>query len=258
MQQELWKIPEDWFVRWFNTPAYHQLYGLRDQAEADAFVDRLADEVIDLPPGQRLLECACGAGRHAIRFAERGVPVHGMDLAANSIREARKKIGGLPPELISFATGDMREGADVLSHGPFGAITLLFTSFGYFATDEEHLQTLANFHAALRPGGVFVLDFLNVDLVRSTLVAHEVVSREGKKFELWRRMEAGWIEKAIRFEDDEGATQLHHERVRAFDSEALTEMLTGIGFHLQKIAGDYNLGPWSASSPRCILICRKQ
>lgn len=258
MQQELWKIPDDWFVRWFNTPSYHLLYGPRDQAEADAFVDRLAAEVVKLPPDQRLLECACGAGRHAIRFAQRGVRVHGMDLAANSIREARQKAVDLPSGLITFATGDMRKRADVMSQAPFGAITLLFTSFGYFATEEEHLQTLENFHEALQPGGMFVLDFLNLDLVEKTLVAHEVVERGGTSFELWRRIENGWIEKAIRFEDEDGVTQLHHERVRAFDSVALTRMLTGIGFHLQKIAGDYNLGPWSASSPRCILICQKQ
>lgn len=258
MQKELWKIPDDWFVRWFNTPVYHRLYGPRNQEEADAFVDCLAEEVIALPPGQRLLECACGAGRHAIRFAQRGIPVHGMDLAANSIAEARKKGSGYPDDLLSFSTGDMRNLSDVMSHGPYGAITLLFTSFGYFATDAEHFQTLENFHEALHPGGIFVLDFLNVALLRNTLVPHEIVDRDGTSFEIWRRINDGWIEKAIRFDDEQGRPQLHHERVRAFDSDALSRMLTGIGFHLQKIAGDYKLGPHSATSPRCILICQKQ
>ena len=259
MQQELWKIPADWFVRWFNTPAYHRLYGPRDQAEADAFVDVLADNVFAGLNNGRLLECACGAGRHAIRFAQHGITVHGMDLAENSIARARERAKelGLASPQIQFSTGDMRNPDHVAAHGPYDAITLLFTSFGYFTSDEEHLQTLRNFHDSLAPGGMFVLDFLNVHKVQRELVEHEVLTRSGKTFEVWRRIQAGWIEKAIQYQQG-GQTHLHHERVRAFDVDILSQMMDEIGFHLHSVAGDYRLHPWTEDSPRLILICQKQ
>ncbi len=43
----------------------------------------------------------------------------------------------------------------------------LFTSFGYFESDAEHAETLAGMASTLRPGGWFVIDFLNAAQVRS-------------------------------------------------------------------------------------------
>jgi SAM-dependent methyltransferase len=258
MQKELWKIPSDWFARWFNTPAYHLLYGHRNQTEADAFVDRLVDAL--WPDGLEapLLELACGAGRHAIRFAQRGLQVEGIDLAGNSIELARAagEEQGLSPDQIHFSTGDMRNPDDVARRGPFGAATLLFTSFGYFASDTEHDATIANVFHALKPGATFVLDFLNLSRVEATLVHTETIHRSGQVFNVARRIEGGWIEKSIAFDLGNGPEH-HFERVRAFSREDLVGLVTRNGFILSQICGDYNLGPWSEESPRCILICNK-
>ena len=258
MQRELWKIPADWFARWFNTPAYHLLYGNRNQAEADAFVDRLVSVLWPAGLDAPLLELACGAGRHAIRFAQRGLKVEGMDLAANSIEMARAagEGQGLTADQIHFSTGDMRNPDDVARHGPFSAATLLFTSFGYFTSDTEHEATVANIFHALNPGATFVLDFLNLSLVESSLVPAETIQRSGHVFKIARRIEDGWIEKSIAFDLGHGREH-HFERVRAFTREDLVGLVTRNGFILSQICGDYNLGPWSEQSPRCILICHK-
>lgn len=258
MQKELWKIPEDWFARWFNTPAYHLLYGNRNQAEADAFVDRLVATLWPDGLASPLLELACGAGRHAIRLAQRGLKVEGMDLADNSIEMARAagEMQGLSADQIHFSTGDMRNPDDVGRHGPFGAATLLFTSFGYFTSDSEHDTTIANVFHALNPGAFFVLDFLNLSQVEATLVPSETSHRSGQDFKIARRIEDGWIEKSIVFDLGNGPEH-HFERVRAFSREDLVGLVTRNGFILSQICGDYNLGPWNEQSPRCILICQK-
>src|SRR5687767_15887594 len=50
------------------------------------FFDRL-----DIPPGTRLLDVACGAGQLTIPAAKRGIKVTGLDLAANLVQQARAR-----------------------------------------------------------------------------------------------------------------------------------------------------------------------
>jgi SAM-dependent methyltransferase len=50
------------------------------------FFDRL-----NIPPGARLLDIACGAGQLTLPAARRGIEVTGLDLAANLVQQARTK-----------------------------------------------------------------------------------------------------------------------------------------------------------------------
>ena len=63
----------------------------------------------------------------------------------------------------------------------------MFTSFGYFETRDEDLAIFRGVHRALRPGGRFVLDFLNEANVRKTLVPHEMRSSPTLDVEMTRR-----------------------------------------------------------------------
>ena len=55
----------------------------------------------------------------------------------------------------------------------------LFTSFGYFEHDEEHAPALREMVDTLRPGGWFVIDFLNAAAVRAQLIPHETSAGQG-------------------------------------------------------------------------------
>ena len=88
MQDVLWKRTPEWFKPWFNTEAYHLLYGHRSEQEARAFVDNLAEAKLLGSPGA-LLDAGCGSGRHARAFAKHGWNVTGMDLSPNSIGQNR-------------------------------------------------------------------------------------------------------------------------------------------------------------------------
>lgn len=255
MQSELWKSTVDWFADWFNCPEYHILYGARDDHEAEQFVRRLARAVAPPPPA-RVLDLACGSGRHVRSFAALGYEAFGVDLSPESIAVAKSR--SATPD--RFAVADMRHFADEMPELPrFDVVTSLFTSFGYFEHDADQIHTLNQVRKALQPGGIFVLDFLNVPRVRASLVPHEYAVRElpdGTRlaFEIHRRIAAGWIEKSIQFTDLSGRSRHVVERVRALDSGSLTALLNAAGFDVHTCYGDYELEAHSETSNRCILV----
>src|SRR5829696_8643301 len=80
---------QPWFKDWFNSPYYHQLYFNRDEAEAAAFIDKLIKH-LNPKKDARILDVACGKGRHSIFLAKKGFDVTGIDLSEYSIEEALK------------------------------------------------------------------------------------------------------------------------------------------------------------------------
>ena len=73
-----------WFVNWFDSPYYHLLYKNRDEKEAQVFIDNLIEK-LQLKKGSKLIDIACGKGRHATYFNKKGMNVVGVDLSKNSI-----------------------------------------------------------------------------------------------------------------------------------------------------------------------------
>ena len=104
-------------------------------------------------PGWRVLDVACGAGRHARAFEAAGARCVGLDLSMALLRVARG-VTGAP-----LVRADMR--ALPIRPGSMDLTVNLFTSFGYFERDAEHTAALHEMVATLRPRGWFVIDFLN-------------------------------------------------------------------------------------------------
>src|SRR6476620_1008681 len=96
-------MPKKWFQNWFNSPYYHILYKQRDDEEAELFIDNLCSF---LKPAReaRMLDIACGRGRHAIYLNKKGYDVTGIDLSISSIKFAQQHEN---PKL-HFAVHDMR------------------------------------------------------------------------------------------------------------------------------------------------------
>jgi ubiquinone/menaquinone biosynthesis C-methylase UbiE len=92
---------------------------------------------LGLKPGSRVLDVACGTGRHSVLLARRGAFVVGVDKTAAYLDEARKNARGLSNCL--FARGDMRR---LPFDGEFDAAINLWTSFGYFDKPSDDLKAL--------------------------------------------------------------------------------------------------------------------
>ena len=83
------KAKSAWFEKWFDSSFYQKLYANRDEKEASGFVNELLSE-LQPPPYSRMLDLGCGNGRYSKWLASKGFDVTGIDLAASSIRDAKK------------------------------------------------------------------------------------------------------------------------------------------------------------------------
>jgi SAM-dependent methyltransferase len=233
----------EWFEDWFGEE-YLELYPHRDIDEAARLIALLKQE-LPWQPGWRVLDCACGAGRHLQALEQAGARPYGFDLSAALLRRART------------ATDRPLVRAD-LRHLPFRAgmmdLTVnLFTSFGYFNSDLEHAEALAEMLDTVRDGGWFAIDFLHPDWVRRTLVPSEACQLGGRTVEIRRFLsdDGRHVRKRIMLD---GGRQFE-ERVRLFDPGELERMLTDEGARVTHRFGDYDGCPPGEGS-RTILVAQ--
>jgi SAM-dependent methyltransferase len=242
---------KQWFKDWFNSPYYHLLYNKRDEQEARAFLDKIFD-YLKLPQQTLLLDVACGKGRHAKYMAEKGYDVTGIDLSEQSIRIAKK----MEQENLHFYQHDMRLPFRI---NYFDAVFNFFTSFGYFETEREHhnaIRTLAN---ALKPGGIFVFDYLNTPQVAANLVEKEVITKNRVVFDIERAHTNGRFLKRINILDPDLMQRLTFtESVRAFKASEIEALFTQHGLEVKAVFGDYHFNKLDdQNSPRSIWITQK-
>ena len=239
---------KEWFGDWFNSPYYHILYRHRDHDEARYFIDNL---LAFLKPSIdcKMMDLACGKGRHSIYLNEKGYDVTGLDLSTSNIEHARQ----FENEMLRFEVHDMRE---VYKHNKFDYVFNLFTSFGYFDTLEEHETTIKAVHECLKPGGYFILDFLNPYVVINELVQEEVKRIEGIEFHIKRYVESGFIIKKIEF-FDQGKHFSYYEKVKTIRRTEFIKFFEDAGFSILNVFGSYELDDYiPEKSQRLIFITK--
>jgi SAM-dependent methyltransferase len=242
---------ENWFEEWFNSPYYHLLYANRSTAEADAFILNV-HKLLQLPAGSKVLDLACGKGRHSKALANQGYNVTGVDLSENSIVEAKK----METDQLRFMVHDMRRPVAI---NYFDAVLNLFTSFGYFSSQRDNMRTIDAVAAALRPNGIFLIDFLNAVKVRKAIEANpEGDVHSGSVHFHWKKqIENSSVVKTITV-SDRGKIAEYCEYVQLFTLSDFERMLNE-KFEIAHVHGDYNLATFDEShSDRLILSCRKK
>lgn len=238
-----------WFEDWFNTPYYHILYKDRDFVEAENFITNLTQE-LQLPNHSKIIDLACGKGRHSVFLNKLGYHVLGVDLSKESIDFAQKNLSN---EDLQFKIHDMRnELFPEVSSEKVDAVFNLFTSFGYFDDDEDDKKVFKSVGNVLNENGIFILDFLNEKFIKNTLIASTIVTKGGIDFTIKKRIENNYIIKDIIFED-KGKKFHYFEKVKLNTLEQIEALADSCGFVTQEIWGDYNLDLFDReTSPRCI------
>jgi 2-polyprenyl-3-methyl-5-hydroxy-6-metoxy-1,4-benzoquinol methylase len=240
-----------WFKDWFNSPYYHQLYFKRDEAEAKKFINKLIEH---LQPAKEslMLDIACGRGRHSRILAAMGFDVTGIDLAAESIKEAKK----FEAENLHFFVHDMRLPFWI---NYFDYALNFFTSFGYFNTRREHENSIRTIAQSIKPGGVFVLDYLNTHYVEEHFVPQSKLKIDDVDYHINKWFDETHFYKKIIVEDEVLRKRVEHqEKVVKFSLGDFTDMLSYHHLQIQEVFGDYNFNPYHIkNSPRMVIISKK-
>ena len=241
-----------WYRDWFDSPFYHRLYFERDEQEARAFIDALI-HFLQPPPGSRMLDIACGRGRHSRILAEMQFDVTGTDLSFNSTEYAKQ----FEKENLSFYQHDMRFPFWI---NYFDYAFNFFTSFGYFATRREHDDAMRSIGASLKPGGIFVIDYLNVHYAEDHLIRHEIKNIAGTRFVIDRWQDEHHFYKKIGVHDVSLVTpEEYTEKVVKFSLGDFTDMLSFQNMQVIEVFGDYRLIPYDVrKTPRLIIVARKK
>lgn len=243
------KNDQNWFRTWFNSPYYHLLYEHRDFTEAEKFIDNLFNK-LNLKAGQKVLDLACGKGRHSLSFNQLGLNVTGLDLSQESINEAKK----LENPSLNFVIGDMRT---FEINESFHAIFNLFTSFGYFKSELENQIVINNIDKHLDSNGVLVIDYLNAKKVAEKLPIVETINKGHIDFKIKKSIENQFIVKEIKFKDKQDQYSFK-EYVKYIDLSEFKSYLSSAGMKINAIYGDYDLNVFDElTSDRLIIVAEK-
>lgn len=242
-------MPKLWFQNWFNSPYYHILYKKRDEEEAELFIDNLC-AYLKPKANAKMLDIACGRGRHAIYLNKKDYDVTGIDLSFSNIKFAQQ----FENRRLHFLMHDMRS---LFFINYFDFAFNLFTSFGYFETDKEHINALKSFRKALKKDGKLVLDYMNSQKIINHLVTRETKEVDDITFHISRTVKEGKIIKTINFEHK----NKHHtfnEMVKDYKLTDFERLFNASGLQIEETFGDYHLNPFNPNqSDRLIFICKK-
>jgi SAM-dependent methyltransferase len=243
-------VSKEWFSTWFDSPYYHILYAQRDESEAADFIASLQQK-LHLAAGARVLDAACGKGRHAITLAQLGFTVDAFDLSPANIEAAQE----FENKDLLFFVHDLREPLPL--ENQYDAIFNFFTSFGYFDDQIDNQKAFNTFAGGLKENGLLVLDFFNPTHVLANLVPTETVICEGISFQIKRWSESGYLYKSIDF-TDKGQNYSFVEKVELVTKDDFVAYAAQAGFSLVDLKGDYKLSPFDeAASPRMIFVWAK-
>jgi 2-polyprenyl-3-methyl-5-hydroxy-6-metoxy-1,4-benzoquinol methylase len=241
-----------WYNDWFNSENYLKVYRHRDESEAERLVDLIAKNLI-LAPNSSVLDMACGAGRHPIIFAKLGFDVTAVDLSQRLISEAKKDAlqNGVKIDFIL---------SDILEYNPvkhFDLVVNLFTSIGYFESDEENYAVIKKAYSFVKQEGYFVLDYFNKDFLLKNLIPTTIFSENGLRITQNRSAEGTRIVKKIQIEN-KASIEEFYESVRLYSNDEILRFISNSGFTVEKLYGDYFGSNYdSETSQRLIIFAKK-
>ena len=231
---------------WFDSDYYHILYKHRDYSEARNFIDNIV-EYLDLKKGSKILDLACGIGRHSIYLEKIGFDVTGTDKSTNNIKKAKKSQN----DKLKFIQMEMINDTNRKYDGIFN----LFTSFGY-VNHDYNLETIKNIERQLKDDGTVIVDFMNTLFVKNNLVIEETKVIDDLSFKIKRKSDGKHIYKEIKFNDQKD--YFFQEKVMDLSLNDFENYLKRHNLKIIKKFGDYNLNEFDIeNSERLIMVIKK-
>jgi len=241
-------------MNWFEDETFwREFYPVMFPPERFAAASQEVDQILLLtkPVGPRVLDLCCGPGRHSVEFAKRGLSVTGVDRSAFLLGKARES-----SDAVEWVQQDMREFS---RPGSFDMVCCLFTSFGYFADDEENQAVLKNIHASLGPAGVFVIDVLGKE--RLARIRQDAICTDHPDGIQWLqrpRICDDWT----RIRNEWTLIKDGHARTFRFEhfvysGRELKDMLLQCGFSSVRLFGNFRGNPYDVGAERLVAVAQR-
>lgn len=241
----------EWYKDWFASEEYLTVYSHRNDEDARKLFNLILIKCGIKPPAT-VLDIACGAGRHSFLFAAEGFKVTAFDLSKTLLGYARKKSAELNLS-VDFLCSDVRT---LELSSQFDLIINLFTSFGYFNSDQENFLIFDKVKKLLNKNGMFVFDYFNSEYIRRNIVACTTDSLNGKTMIQKRSIKGDRVVKEITINDSENES-MFFESVSLYNKEQILKELHSRDFDVTGIYGDYSGNQFDPlTSPRLIIFAR--
>ncbi len=249
-------IPSNWYTEFFNED-YPKIYRERLSQEATEQETAFVLRALGLREGDRVLDLACGHGRHAVDLARRGMVVTGQDLNEDYLQMAQEDAARSGVEIETIHS-DMR---DIPFTDEFDAVINMFTAFGYFDSEDEDVRVLQAVTNALKDGGKLLLDTINREWVLSNYVQNDWhTDGDGNTFLEHREFDLVTGRNRVTFSivtaDGTRRESPGHD-VRLYTLTELVRLLDAAGLRLSATYGDYDGAPYAINTPRMIVVATK-
>lgn len=247
-----------WWERFFDSGDYLRAFGPQLDADRTAGEVEGIVELAGLVAGDRVLDLACGQGRHAVALAALGLDVTAVDRSVPLLAQARAAAAAAGVA-IRLVRADLRSPG--VPDASFDAALLLFASFGYFADEADDVAVLAAAARALTPDGVLLHEVVNRDaLVRAwqpTAVLHhddELLVVEEQELDLRR----GRHQVTYTLVEPDGVRRTHVTSVRLYGLPELDRLYDRAGLELETAVASLDGGEPSIDDPLLVLRGRRR
>ena len=246
-------VPAAWWSTYFDAGYLREYAPLFDEATDRAQVARLL-ELLALPAGARVLDLACGQGRHARLLAEGGLRVDGVDLSAPLLTIAARAVGDRP---LRYTRADMRR-LPARWSGRFDGVVNLFTSFGFFDDPADDAAVIREVARVLRPGGRFLWQGGSRDGVLADFVARDTWTTAGGMHVAQDRAfdpVTGFLEIRSTWTRGRRVERRAH-RIRLYTADRLADLMRSAGLSVEAVYDGFTDRPLTRRSGEMLLVAR--
>lgn len=237
----------------FYTNKFRAVTGFYRAGEADSQAEFI-EKSVPLKKRQRILDLACGFGRHAIPLAWRGYSVTGYDQSEDYIATARKEAGNAGVE-VAFQRMDIRS---LDEHEAFDVVVSMSTALAFYS-DEVNLDIIRRVYRALKPGGRFLFDQANIFRIARMFGDgkmdgdHKLPDGRTHTMRTTFDPETCIASRRSVLDAEESGWDL-----RYYTLPELRTLTGGVGFRFLRVFGDYDDVPYRTDSERMIVLLGKE